>query len=92
MSLRQIAEDIGLTVEKRSVTADELGSFEEAGACGTAAIISPIGKIVDRELNKEFIYSKDGEPGPWSTKLYERLLAIQLGEVEDTHSWNTIVE
>lgn len=92
MSLRQIAEDIGLTVEKRSVTADELGTFEEAGACGTAAIISPIGKIVDRELNITHQYSKDGEPGPWSTKLYERLLAIQLGEVEDTHGWNTIVE
>lgn len=92
MSLRQIAEDIGLTVERRPVTADELGTFDEAGACGTAAIISPIGKIVDRELKKEFIYSKDGEPGPWSTKLYERLLAIQLGEVEDTHGWNTIVE
>jgi len=92
MSLRQIAEDLGLKVEKRPVKADELGTFEEAGACGTAAIISPIGKIVDRELNKTYQYSTDGEPGPWSTKLYERLLAIQLGEVEDTHGWNTIVE
>lgn len=92
MSLRQIAEDIGLTVERRSVPVEELGTFEEAGACGTAAIISPIGKIVDRELDKTYTYSTDGEPGPWSTKLYKRLLAIQLGEVEDTHGWNTIVE
>ena len=91
MSLRQIAKDLGLKVERRSVRADELGTFEEAGACGTAAIISPIGKIVDRELNKTYEYSTDGEPGPWSTKLYERLLAIQLGEVEDTHGWNTII-
>ncbi|OYT17405.1 MAG: branched chain amino acid aminotransferase [Bacteroidetes bacterium 4572_77] len=92
MSLRQIAEDIGLTVERRPVEATELGDFDEAGACGTAAIISPIGKIVDRSENKTYTYSKDGEPGPWSTKLYERLLAIQLGEYEDTHNWNTIVE
>lgn len=92
MSLRQIAEDLGLEVERRHVEADELGTFEETGACGTAAIISPIGKIVDRELNKTYEYSKDGKPGEWSQKLYERLLAIQLGEVEDTHGWNTIVE
>jgi len=92
MSLRQIAEDLGLQVERRHVAVDELDSFEEAGACGTAAIISPIGKIVDRDLNKTYEYSTDGNPGPWSTKLYERLRAIQLAEVEDTHNWNTIVE
>lgn len=92
MSIRQIAEDIGLVVERRSVPVEELGTFEEAGACGTAAIISPIGKIVDRELDKTYTYANDGEPGPWSTKLYKRLLAIQLGEVEDKHSWTTIVE
>jgi len=92
MSLRQIAQDLGLKVEQRPVKAEELATFEEAGACGTAAIISPIGKIVDRDLNKTYEYSTNGEPGPWSTKLYERLLAIQLGEVEDTHGWNTIVE
>lgn len=92
MSLRQIAKDLGLEVVLGSITAEDLGSFEEAGACGTAAIISPIGKIVDRELNKTFEYTTDGKPGPWSTKLYERLLAIQLGEVEDKHAWNTIVE
>lgn len=92
MSLRQIAKDLGLEIDLRPVAADELGNFDEAGACGTAAIISPIGKIVDRELNKTYVYSTDGNPGPWSTKLYKRLLAIQLGEVEDTHGWNTIVE
>lgn len=91
-SLRQIAEDLGLQVEKRRVAVDELDTFEEAGACGTAAIISPIRKIVDRDLNKTYEYATDGKPGPWSTKLYERLRAIQLGEVEDIHGWNTIVE
>jgi branched-chain amino acid aminotransferase len=92
MSLRQIAEDIGLKVERRAVPVTELSSFEEAGACGTAAIISPIGKIVDSVTNETYEYATNGEPGPWSTKLYERLLAIQLGEYEDTHGWNTIVD
>jgi len=92
MSLRQIAEDIGLTVERRHVSVDELDSFDEAGACGTAAIISPIGKIFDRSENKTYEYAKNGEAGPYCTKLYETLLGIQLGELEDVHGWNTIVE
>lgn len=92
MSLRQIAKDIGLEVDLRPVTVDELSSFDEAGACGTAAIISPIGKIVDREKNKTYLFSKDGKVGPISQKLYDTLLGIQLGELEDKHGWNTIVE
>lgn len=92
MSLRQIATDIGLNVELRHVAADELGSFDEAGACGTAAIISPIGKIFDRSENKTYQYSTNGEPGPISKKLYETLKGIQLGEIEDKHQWNTILK
>jgi branched-chain amino acid aminotransferase len=91
LSLRQIAQDLGLKVEKRPVSVEELDSFQEVGACGTAAIISSIGKIVDRELKITYEYISDGEPGPWSTKLYNRLRAIQLGEVEDIHAWNTVV-
>ncbi|MBN2236819.1 MAG: branched-chain amino acid aminotransferase [Bacteroidales bacterium] len=92
MSLRQIAKDIGLNVELRHVAAEELGSFDEAGACGTAAIISPIGKIFDRSENKTYEYSTNGEPGPISKKLYETLKGIQLGEIEDKHQWNTILK
>ena len=92
MSLRQIAKDIGLKVDLRSVSVEELGSFEEAGACGTAAIISPIGKIFDRSENKTYEFATNGQAGPISTKLYNTLLGIQLGELEDTHGWNTIVE
>lgn len=87
MSIRQIAEELGLTVERRHVMIDELGSFEEAGACGTAAVISPIGMIQDRETKQEYIYSKDGEPGPWSTKLYKYLTGVQYGEIEDKFNW-----
>jgi branched-chain amino acid aminotransferase len=77
MSLRQIAEDIGLKVERRHVTLEELGTFEEAGACGTAAVISPVGMIQDRETGKEYIYSKDGQAGAWTQKLYHYLTGVQ---------------
>ena len=92
MSLRVLAEDMGLTVERRHVRADELGSFDEVGACGTAAVISPIKRIHDRDTDEDFLYCKDGNAGPVSTKLYESLQGIQMGEVEDTHNWNMIIK
>lgn len=92
MSLRQIAEDLGLVVERRHVRLDELSTFEEAGACGTAAVISPIHMIQDRETGEEFVIAKDGKPGPWSIKMREILMGIQYGEIEDKHNWCTIVE
>lgn len=90
MSLEQIAEDIGLTVERRSVPIEELATFEEAGACGTAAIISPIGKVYDRIKNVTYEYGDIA--GPYSTKLYITLRAIQEGEIEDKHGWTTIID
>lgn len=92
MSLRQIAEDLGLVVERRHVRLDEIGTFEEAGACGTAAVISPIHMIQDRETGEEYVIAKDGKPGPWSIKMREILMGIQYGELEDKHNWCTIVE
>ncbi|MCQ2276335.1 MAG: branched-chain amino acid aminotransferase [Bacteroidales bacterium] len=92
MSLRQIAEDLGLVVERRHVRLDEIGTFEEAGACGTAAVISPIRMIQDRETGEEYVIAKDGKPGPWSIKMREMLMGIQYGEIEDKHNWCTIVE
>ncbi|MEE0889785.1 MAG: branched-chain amino acid aminotransferase [Bacteroidales bacterium] len=90
MSLRQLAEDMGLKVEQRQIAIDELSTFEEVAACGTAAVISPIGKIVDRETGK--VYDYGTEAGPICTKLYKQLKGIQEGEVEDTHNWNLVVE
>jgi branched-chain amino acid aminotransferase len=90
MSLEQIAQDIGLKVERRRVPVEELETFEEAGACGTAAIISPIGKIVDRSSGKVHIYGD--VPGPVSTKLYKQLRGIQEGTVEDVHGWTEIID
>ncbi len=92
MSLRTIAKDMGLTVEQRSIAVEELSDFEEVGACGTAAVISPIKKIQDRETGKVYEYCKDGKAGPISTKLYNRLRGIQEGTLEDKFNWNTIIE
>jgi len=92
MSLRQLAKDMGLKVELRSVTIEELDTFDEVGACGTAAVISPIKKIVDRDSGKVYEYCKDGVAGPVSTKLYHNLREIQEGVREDIYKWNVIVE
>ncbi len=89
-SIMQLAKDLGLKVERRKINVEELASFDEAGACGTAAVISPIKRIYDVDLNKEYLFGN--EPGKWSKKLYEALQAIQYGETEDTHSWTTIID
>ncbi|MEG2219337.1 MAG: aminotransferase class IV, partial [Muribaculaceae bacterium] len=91
-SLMQLAEDMGMTVERRQIAEEELSTFEEAGACGTAAVISPIERIDDVENDRSYVISKDGKPGVISTKLYNKLRAIQLGDEEDVHGWVTIIE
>jgi branched-chain amino acid aminotransferase len=91
-SLMSIAEDMGLTVECRPVDAEELAQFDEVGACGTAAIISPIKSITDRESGKTYQFCKDGKAGPVSEKLYKRLQAIQYGTEPDPFGWVTILE
>jgi len=88
----QLAEDMGMKVERRRVPEEELATFEEAGACGTAAVISPILRIDDISENKSYYYCKDGKAGPISEKLYHKLRAIQYGDEPDTHGWVTVVE
>ena len=92
MSLRALAKDLGMKVEKRNVPVEELSEFDEVGACGTAAVITPIKEIVDREHNKVYKFCKDGVAGPISTKLFNNLKAIQEGEEADIHNWNTVIE
>ena len=91
MSLRVLAEEIGMKVEQRPVPVEELDDFEEVGACGTAAVISPICKIVDRTTGKEYNYCKEGTGNPVSTKLYTMLRAIQEGTEPDKYGWITII-
>lgn len=90
-SLIEMAPDLGLNVEVRPVLLDEISTFDEVGACGTAAVISPIGKIVDLKNNKILLFSKDGKPGPYSEKLYKHLVAIQYGDAVDKYNWISFV-
>ena len=89
-SLMQIAEDMGMKVERRAIEEEELSTFEEAGACGTAAVISPIQRIDDIDENKSYVFSKDGKPGPVCTKLYTKLRNIQYGDEADPYGWVTV--
>lgn len=92
MSLQQLARDMGIEVESRHIPLEELETIEEAGACGTAAVASPVGEIDDLDTGKKYVISRDGQPGPVTTALYNKLRAIQLGEEEDIHGWNTIID
>lgn len=91
-SLMTLAEEFGLKVERRHVPVEELAEFEEAGACGTAAVISPIQRIDDFDEKKSYVFSPDGKPGKWCEKLYNKLRAIQYGDEPDTYGWVTVVE
>ena len=90
MSLITLAEELGMKTERRPVEIDELSTFDEVGACGTAAVISPINKITDDESGK--VYSYGDNPGVISTKLYKKLQAIQTGDEEDKNGWVDIIE
>lgn len=92
MSLRQLAKDMGMTVEQRHIPVAELEEFEECAACGTAAVCSPIGEIDDLDNGKKYVFCADGEAGPVTTKLYNTLRGIQYGEIEDTHGWCEVLD
>ncbi|HEX3007197.1 MAG TPA: branched-chain amino acid aminotransferase [Bacteroidales bacterium] len=91
LSLMTLAEDLGMKVERRRIPLEELSTFEEVGACGTAAVISPVKKVVDLENNKIYQYCQNNEPGPVSTKLYNNLRAIQYGDTPDKFNWVTVL-
>ncbi|MCR5329572.1 MAG: branched-chain amino acid aminotransferase [Lachnospiraceae bacterium] len=79
-------EYLGLEAEEREVTLEEVKDFAECGLCGTAAVISPVGKIVDH--GKEIcLPSGMTEMGPVTKKLYDTLTGIQMGRIEDKFGW-----
>ena len=87
-SLLQVAKDyLGMEVEEREVKITEIGDFEECGLCGTAAVISPVGKIVDH--GTEHTYAGFG---PKIQKLYDTLTGIQMGRIEAPEGWITVIE
>ncbi len=86
-SLLQVAREyLGLEAEEREVYFDEVKDFAEAGLCGTAAVISPIGKIVDhgREI---CLPSGMEQMGPVTRKLYDTLTGIQMGTIKAPEGW-----
>ena len=91
-SLMVVAKEyLGLEVEEREVYVDELKDFAECGLCGTAAVISPVGKIVDH--GKEIcLPSGMAEMGPTTKKLYETLTGIQMGRIEAPEGWVVEIE
>ena len=91
-SLQQLAEYLGYTVERRQVPFEELAEFSETAECGTAAVITPIKKIVDPVAGKEFTYGDGVNPGPVCTELFNKYTAIQFGEAEDPFGWTEVVD
>jgi branched-chain amino acid aminotransferase len=91
-SLQTLAEEIGLKVERRQIPVEELSTFEEAGACRTAAVISPIMKIDDPDTGHSYVFSKDGKPGPICERLYTKLRNIQYGIEPDKYNWMTVLD
>ncbi|MDR1781060.1 MAG: branched-chain amino acid aminotransferase, partial [Tannerella sp.] len=92
MSLRQLAEDMGIKVERRAIPVEELATFEEAAECGTAAVVTPISQIDDIDENKSYVYTTDGKPGVVCERLYNKLRAIQSGDEPDPYGWVTVIE
>lgn len=91
-SLLYVAKEyLGLEVEEREVLFDEVKDFAEAGLCGTAAVISPVGKIVDH--GKEIcLPSGMTQMGPVTQKLYDTLTGIQMGRLEAPEGWLKVIE
>lgn len=91
-SLMHVAKEyLGLEVEERAVSFDELKDFAECGLCGTAAVISPVGKIVDH--GKEICFASGmKEIGPVTKKLYETLTGIQMGHIKAPEGWLKVIK
>ena len=85
-SLMQVAaEYLGLEVEEREVALEELTDFAECGLCGTAAVISPVGKVVDH--GREFTFGNGEGMGPVTKRLYDTLIGIQTGALPAPEGW-----
>ena len=91
-SLVYVAKEyLGLEAEEREITLEEVKDFAECGLCGTAAVISPVGKVVDH--GKEICFpSGMEEMGPITKKLYDTLTGIQMGRIEAPEGWIRVIE
>jgi branched-chain amino acid aminotransferase len=84
----QVAKDyLGMEVEEREVLLSEIGDFAECGLCGTAAVISPVGTIVDHGTEHHY-----AGMGPAIQKLYDTLTGIQMGRIAAPEGWIQVIE
>ncbi len=94
MSILALAREMGIKVEERKISAQELmdaadaGLLKEAFGTGTAAVVSPVGELAYKDKS---VVINNGEIGPLTQKFYDMLTAIQWGDAEDTHGWVTRV-
>lgn len=91
-SLQQLAEYLGYKVERRQVPFEELAEFSETAECGTAAVITPIKKIVDPVANRTFTYGDGVNAGPVCSRLFHTYTAIQFAEEADPFGWTEVVD
>ena len=89
-SLMTLAKEMGMKVTRRRIRVEELADMQEAAACGTACVISPITKVLDPDNGVTYAFGD--KPGPVLTTLYHALQDIQYGRVEDKHNWCFVVE
>ncbi len=89
-SLMTLARAMGIRVVRRHIRVEELAEFTECGACGTAAVIAPISRVVDPD--KGITYEFGEKPGEISTMLYKALQDIQYGRAEDKYHWCYVVD
>ncbi len=90
LTLREIAADLGIPVEVRAVAFDEVTTFAEVAACGTAVVVTPVYQI--ERAGKVYKTGPETGCGPVLEKLYKTVQGIQYGELPDTHGWNVEVK
>jgi branched-chain amino acid aminotransferase len=95
-SLMTIAAEEGLTVEAREIPIDEMETFDEVLACGTAVVVTPVGSVTmfgeDESNPKKYTFGDSNDVGATTKRLYDRVRAIQFGQEEDKHGWNFKIE
>ncbi|MDI9472267.1 MAG: branched-chain amino acid aminotransferase [Tissierellia bacterium] len=89
-SLLELARHLGMEAIEGDVFIDKLDEYAEAGACGTAAVISPIGSLTHN--GKKHVFFSETEVGPVTKKLYDELTGIQLGDREDPFGWVHVIK
>lgn len=96
--LRTVAADMGLKVERRDILVEELSEFEEVNSCGTAVVITPICSIDDKKVLEEetvqhrYTFGDGVHCGSTSEKLYNQIIGIQKGRIEDKYGWNLFID